>query len=66
MLDSTKAINSLEWHPAYSIKEAIRETVLWYLSYKAKSNEMKNLTLTQIENYVKKAKEMEIPWAHDQ
>lgn len=61
ILDSKKAINSLGWHPVYSIKEVISETISWYRSYDKKIG-MKDFTLTQIKNYVKKAKQMNIAW----
>ena len=63
ILDSTKAMNSLGWEPVYSIKEAIAETIRWYRCFVDKNTEMIDLTLQQIQNYVKKAKQMNIPWA---
>lgn len=65
MLDSSKAMKMLDWKPVCSIKEAISETVSWYQSFVAKSKGMKDFTQTQIENYVKKAQQMNIAWAKD-
>jgi len=62
ILDSTKAMNSLGWEPVYSIKEAIAETIRWYRYFVDKNTEMKDLTLQQIQNYVKKAKESNLSW----
>ena len=63
MLDSTKAMNLLGWHPVYSINESIAETVRWYSSNVDKTSNMKDLSLAQIQKYVIKAKEMNIAWA---
>jgi len=63
MLDSTKAKESLQWKPVYSLKESISETIQWYRSYENKTTDMKNLTLKQIQKYGQKAKQLDIPWA---
>lgn len=63
MLDSSKAINQLEWFPVFSLQEAIDATVAWYQSF-VKKDDMKKVTYNQIETYVEKAKEMNISWAH--
>lgn len=63
-LDSTKATNMLQWHPVYSLDEAISETVTWYKNFSNKNIDMKKLTLKQIESYSKKAKEVNIVWAN--
>ena len=64
MLDSTKAETLLGWRSVYPLKEAIAETVSWYNSYVDKTNHIKDFTLNQIQNYVKKAKQMNIIWAN--
>lgn len=64
MLDSSKAKKLLNWTPVYSIKEAINETVSWYREYNKKTTNMFDFSLSQIENYVKKAKHMNISWVH--
>jgi len=63
MLDSSKAINQLEWFPVFSLEEAIDATVDWYRSF-VKKDDMKKVTFNQIETYVEKAKQMNISWAH--
>jgi len=63
MLDSTKAMNLLGWHPVYSINESIAETIRWYRSNVDKTSDMKDLSLAQIQKYVIKAREMNIAWA---
>jgi CDP-glucose 4,6-dehydratase len=54
ILDSTKAADFLGWHPAYSVKEAVHETISWYRAYFEGKIDMKELTLNQIQNYLRK------------
>jgi len=63
-LDSSKAISQLEWKPVYTLDKAISETVSWYKNYKNNPTEIKNFTISQILNYSKKAKLLNIPWAN--
>ena len=63
MLDSSKAINNLDWHPVYSIKESIGETACWYKEFYENHENMETFTKNQILNYVNKAKQMNIAWA---
>ena len=63
MLDSSKAIKNLDWHPVYSIKEAISETVGWYKKFYKNHGNMEQFTKNQILNYTRKAKQMNITWA---
>ena len=63
MLDSSKAINNLDWHPVYSINETISETVGWYKEFYKNHENMEEFTKNQILNYVHKAKQMNITWA---
>ena len=51
-LNSSKAMNLLEWRPTYTIKEAIKNTVLWYKEFLS-NHDMKEFTLTQIDKYMK-------------
>ena len=60
-LDSTKANNLLGWRQVYSIKETISETASWYQNYINKM-EMRKFTVTQIEKYIVKAKQMNVAW----
>lgn len=61
-LDSSKATNLLGWSQVYSLEEAISETILWYRNYSTNKKNMKNISLKQIQNYVQKAKQMNIIW----
>ena len=63
MLDSSKAINKLNWHPVYSIKEAITKTITWYKEYFTNKDNMEKFTQDQILEYVEQAKKMNLDWA---
>ena len=63
LLDSTKALNSLEWKTIYSFETAINETISWYKSYYNNHVSMRELSINQIEQYSKKANQMNIAWA---
>ena len=63
MLDSSKAKKSLDWNPVYSTKEAIEQTTKWYKEYYEKHVDMRDFTLSQIAEYVRKAEQMNIMWA---
>jgi len=63
LLDSTKALNSLEWKTIYSFETAISETISWYKSYYNNDISMKDLSVYQIEQYSKTADQMNITWA---
>jgi len=63
LLNSTKALNSLEWKTIYSLETAINETISWYKSYYNNNTSMKDLSLDQIEQYSKIAAQMNITWA---
>ncbi len=65
LLDSTKALNSLEWKTIYSFETAINETVSWYKSYYNNDTSMKDLSVYQIEQYSKTADQMNITWARN-
>ena len=62
MLDSSKAINKLNWHPVYSIKEAITKTITWYKEYFTNKDNMEKFTQDQILEYVEQAKKMNLGW----
>ena len=63
LLDSTNALNSLEWKTIYSFETAINETISWYKSYYDNGASMRELSINQIEQYSKKANQMNITWA---
>lgn len=62
-LDSTKASNLLDWHTVYSTKETISETISWYRTFAYDKDNIKEITKSQMENYIKKAKESNLSWA---
>ena len=63
MLDSSKAIEKLDWHPVYSIKDALHKTISWYKEYFTNDEKIQELTKNQISEYVEQAKKMNIGWA---
>ena len=63
LLDSTKALTSLEWKTIYSFETAINQTISWYKSYYNNDTSMKELSVHQIEQYSKTADQMNITWA---
>ena len=65
LLDSTKALNLLEWKTVYSFENAINETVSWYKSYYNNHVSMRELSINQIEQYSKTANQMDITWARN-
>jgi CDP-glucose 4,6-dehydratase len=65
ILDSVKAMNLLGWKPVYSTREAITETIMWYKKYVEKTTNMRDFTLMQIQNYSKKAKQMDTQYSNN-
>jgi len=63
LLDSTKALTSLEWKTIYSFETAINQTISWYKSYYNNDTSMKELSVHQIEQYSKAADQMNMTWA---
>jgi CDP-glucose 4,6-dehydratase len=58
-----KAYNNLQWKPVLSFEETILYTALWYSKYYEKGTEnMKKISLSQIETYVAKAERAGLPW----
>lgn len=58
MLDSTKAKKILNWKTILSIEETISETISWYSAFIGKKIDMNKFTLSQIEKYSKKSKQL--------
>ncbi|MBE7558925.1 CDP-glucose 4,6-dehydratase [bacterium] len=50
-LNSEKAEHELGWHPVYDCAQAIRATVEWYREYYAGCDDMRALTVRQIEAF---------------
>ena len=61
-IDPSKANNELHLKNILSIHQSITETISWYDAF-YKNNEMMNFTIDQIENFVKTAKNKNLPWA---
>lgn len=66
-LNWDKAASKLDWRPAYSWDEGLKETVSWFKNYDAfkeeKGFDMYRACVNQIEAYTQKAKELNIEWA---
>lgn len=63
-LNCDKALYHLKWRAILDFEETVSETVLWYKNfYENKSTDIKNFTVSQIENYMSKAKAEGLQWA---
>jgi len=62
-LDSTKANKILGWRPTYSFKDMLAETVDWYKNYYQQDENMMKLSITQLEKFITKAQNLDIPWS---
>jgi CDP-glucose 4,6-dehydratase len=62
MLDSTKIKKLVNWSSTYTLDEALTNTINWYKNFYDRTINMQDFTLMQIENYVKKAKELNMDW----
>lgn len=61
-IDSSKAKSLLHWTNNYSIDETINETIKWYKEFYRNKSRIKNFTIKQIDNYVRKAKDNNQWW----
>ncbi len=63
-LDCSKAHSILKWQPVYNTYKAIEETIHWYKEYYniKDKDKMNAITISQIEGYVKEARNKKIPW----
>ena len=62
MIDSSKAYVNLNWKNIYTIDNALSETITWYKTYQSKQKDMKEFSISQIDNYVSKAKQVNMNW----
>jgi len=62
-LDCTKARSQLGWHPAYDVREAVRQTVTWYRSTMEDAGQAVPLTVRSIGDYVRAAHAKGAAWA---
>ena len=53
MLDCEKATSQLEWHPVLSLSQTLRFTTQWYQAFLKNSPNLFELTVSQIEDFVK-------------
>ena len=57
MLDSSDAINLLDWKPIYTTEEAVSETISWYKHF-FNSDDVFEFSSQQLEKYTNKARSM--------
>ena len=61
-IDSSKAYVNLNWKNIYTIDDALSETITWYKTYQSKQKDMKEFSISQIDNYVSEAKRVNMNW----
>ncbi|MFN8575923.1 MAG: CDP-glucose 4,6-dehydratase [Candidatus Sericytochromatia bacterium] len=62
-LDISKAFFKLNWKPVYKANNAIKKSIEWYKNYYQGSQDIKSLTIKQINEYINDAKELKIEWS---
>lgn len=62
-LDISKAFFKLKWKPVYRASDAIKKSVEWYKSFYQDNQYIKSLTISQINDYINKSKELNIEWS---
>jgi CDP-glucose 4,6-dehydratase len=61
-LNWDKSASLLDWHPVYTIDEALSETVQWYRSYEERAD-MTALCGRLLYNYVEQARKRKLRWS---
>jgi len=61
-LNWDKSANLLDWHPVYTIDEALAETVKWYKAYQ-QNQDMYKICCQCLAHYTARAQELGLPWA---
>ncbi len=61
-LDISKAFFNLKWQPIYKADEAINKSINWYKEYYQNNQDMLDITNKDINQYIEKAKELNIKW----
>ena len=62
MIDSSKAYTNLGWKNIYTVDDTLSETIAWYKAYQNKQEHMKEFSISQIDNYISKAKQVNTNW----
>ncbi|MBF0484904.1 MAG: CDP-glucose 4,6-dehydratase [Candidatus Omnitrophica bacterium] len=62
-LSPRKTAETLFWKTALSFADTVKFTALWYQKYYSKKIDMTEFSLGQIESYIQKARNQELPWA---
>jgi len=62
-LNCDKALSDLNWQPTLEFEETVRMTIDWYkYYYENNSQSMYDFTISQIEEYIRLARERQLPW----
>ena len=62
MIDPSKAYTNLGWKNIYTVDDTLSETIAWYKTYENKQEDMKEFSISQIDNYISSAKQVNINW----
>jgi CDP-glucose 4,6-dehydratase len=62
-LNCDKALHHLSWRALLSFKESVQMTAEWYREFYEKNDNIREITFSQIEKYIKIAEEKGIAWA---
>ena len=60
-LNWDKSASLLQWHPVFTIDEALSETVKWYQAYQ-QGKDMYSVCNTLLQNYVEQARRLNLVW----
>lgn len=62
-LSYDKALRRLNWKPVLTFQETVAMTASWYKEFYAKENEIKNVSVEQINAYTNQAQNLGVAWA---
>jgi len=62
MIDPSKAYTNLGWKNIYTVDDTLSETIAWYKTYENKQEDMKEFSISQIDNYILRAEQVNINW----
>ncbi len=65
LLDSTKAKKLLKWKNVYDVDKTISETISWYKMFYENPSSALDVSIEQINNYVKDAQRKNLLWSKD-
>ena len=62
MIDPLRAYTNLGWKNIYTVDDTLSETIAWYKTYENKQEDMKEFSISQIDNYISRAEQVNINW----